>query len=435
MPAVQKRYGITRVPAWDALRSAFQSIMNHKMRSLLTLTGIVIGVLAVVSMFSSVYALKHLISKNMEGMGWDLSVVIAADTPDQVFGHRSRRRALRRAEQSVRTISYDDYLALKSSLPHKSSYAMIMSPAVMKLGNKDKQVQLRATDPSFFTNKTYPILHGRYYNQYENDNVLPAAVLGYHFALEQYGNANPVGKVLQLGEHRLRVVGVLKDDQLSSGGGMNFNAWERKDELSAVYLPLKYGAYRFGTNKGVHMIYLQAHDEEEFRELKTQARQLLLARHRMYPNFSFLDVGELILTITKEIEGYMEKWNITLIAIASISLIVGGIGLFSTLLISIQERMTEIGVRKSVGATEKDIFYYFIFEALALALLGALLGILLAWTALSLISKAIDFPLYLPVQGVLVGLFFSLVTGFVSGLYPALKAASVDPIKAIYYFS
>jgi len=131
----------------------------------------------------------------------------------------------------------------------------------------------------------------------------------------------------------------------------------------------------------------------------------------------------------------MEKWNITLIAIASISLIVGGIGLFSTLLISIQERMTEIGVRKSVGATEKDIFYYFIFEALALALLGALLGILLAWIALSLISKAIDFPLYLPVQGVLVGLFFSLVTGFVSGLYPALKAASVDPIKAIYYFS
>lgn len=425
---------MTRVPAWDALRSAFQSIMNHKLRSLLTLTGIVIGVLAVVSMFSSVYALKQLISKNMEGMGWDLSVVISADSPGKVSGPRSLRRALRRAEQSVDTISYDDYLALKSSVPHKSSYAMIMSSAVIKLGNKDKQVQLRAADTGFFTNKTYPILFGRYYNQYENDNVLPAAVLGFHFAQEQYGQADPVGQILQLGEHRLRVVGVLKDDQLSSGSGMNFNAWERKDELSAVYVPLKYGAYRFGTNKGVHMIYLQARDEEEFRELKTQARQLLLARHRMYPNFSFMDVGQLILTITDEIEGYMEKWNITLIAIASISLIVGGIGLFSTLLISIQERMTEIGVRKSVGATEKDIFYYFIFEALVLALLGALLGILLAWIALSLISRAIDFPLYLPVQGALVGLLFSLATGFISGLYPALKAASVDPIKAIYYF-
>ncbi len=423
-----------RVPAWDALRSAFGSIMDHKLRSLLTLTGIVIGVLAVVSMFSSVYALKQLISKNMEGMGWDLSVVISADSQERVSGPRSLRRALRRADESVETINYDDYLALKSQIPHKTSYAMISSTAVMKLGNKDRQVQLRAVDTGFFANKTYPLLSGSYYNQYENDNLLPAAVLGYHFAREQYGQADPVGQTLQLGAHRLRVVGVLKDDQLSSGSGMNFNAWERKEELSAVYVPLKYGAYNFGTNKGVHMIYMQAASEKDFRELKTQARQLLLARHRMFPNFSFMDVGQLILTITNEIEGYMEKWNITLIAIASISLIVGGIGLFSTLLISIQERMTEIGVRKSVGATEKDIFYYFIFEALVLALCGALLGILLAWIALSLISKAIHFPLYLPVQGALVGLLFSLVTGFVSGLYPAMKAAAVDPIQAIYYF-
>ncbi|MCB5247009.1 MAG: ABC transporter permease, partial [Candidatus Cloacimonetes bacterium] len=336
MSEVQHHHGMIRVPAWDALRSAFQSIMNHKLRSLLTLTGIVIGVLAVVSMFSSVYALKQLISKNMEGMGWDLSVVISAESPGNVSGPRSMRRALRRAEQSVETINYDDYLALKSSVPHKSSYAMIMSSAVMRIGNQDKQIQLRATDAGFFANKTYPLLSGRYYNQYENDNILPAAVLGYHFAKEQYGESDPVGQVLQLGDHRLRIVGVLKDDQLSSGSGMNFNAWERKDELSAVYVPLKYGAYRFGTNKGVHMIYLQAASEEELRVMKTQARQLLLARHRMYPNFSFMDVGQLILTITKEIEGYMEKWNITLLAIASISLIVGGIGLFSTLLISIQ---------------------------------------------------------------------------------------------------
>lgn len=423
-----------RVPAWDALRSAFQSILNHKLRSLLTLTGIVIGVLAVVSMFSSVYALKKLISNNMEGMGWEFSVVISADAPGRVSGPRSLRRALRRAGESVKTINYDDYLALQSAIPHKASYALIGSTAVMKLGNQDKQVQLRAVDAEFFANKTYPLLSGRYYNQYENDNLLPAAVLGYHFAREQYGQADPLGKTLQLGPHRLRVVGVLKDDQLSSGSGMNFNAWERKEELSAVYVPLKYGAYNFGTNKGVHMIYMQAANEEDFRELKTQVRQQLLARHRMFPNFSFMDVGQMILNITKEIEGYMEKWNITLIAIASISLIVGGIGLFSTLLISIQERMTEIGVRKSVGATEKDIFYYFIFEALVLALCGALLGILLAWIALSVISKAIHFPLYLPVQGALVGLLFSLATGFVSGLYPALKAAAVDPIQAIYYF-
>lgn len=434
MSQMQQYHGIKRIPAWDALRSAFQSILNHKLRSLLTLTGIVIGVLAVVTMFSSVYALKKLISSNMEGMGWDHSIVITADDPGSVSGPRSLRRAVRRASQSVKTINYEDYLALKEKVPHKSSYAMVGNSAVLRLGNENKQVNLRAVDPEYFANKTYPILHGRYYNQYENDNLLPVAVLGYNFATEQYGEENPVGKTLQLGDHRLRIVGILKADQLNSGNGMNFNSWEREEDLSAVYVPLNYGANYFGTQKGLHMIYLQASSAEEFSEMRVQARQLLLARHSMYPNFSFMDVGEFLLRISNEINKYMEKWNVTLIAIASISLLVGGIGLFSTLLISIQERMTEIGIRKSVGATERDIFYYFIFEAVSLALLGAILGIILAWVILTLISKAINFPLFLPVQGVAVGLFFSFLVGIISGLYPAIKAARVDPIKAIYYF-
>ncbi|MBW6514699.1 MAG: ABC transporter permease [Candidatus Syntrophosphaera sp.] len=425
---------MTRVPAWDALRSAFQSILSHKLRSLLTLTGIVIGVLAVVSMFSSVYALKELINSNMQGMGWDYSVLITAGQQGSIFGPRSSQRVLRRAAKSVRTIDYDDYLALREQIPHKSAYAMIESSAIMRLGNKDKQVRLRATDPEYFANKTYPIQRGRFYNGYENDKLLPVAVLGYHFAKEQYGSADPVGKTLQLGPHRLRIVGVLADDQLSSGSGMNFNSWERKEDLSAVYVPLKYGSQYLGTNKGLHLIYLQAASEEEFRTLKTQARQLLLARHSMYPNFSFVEVGELMLTITKEIDKYMGKWNVTLIAIASISLIVGGIGLFSTLLISIQERMTEIGVRKSVGATERDIFFYFILESVSLAMLGAVLGIILASLILGLIGRAIHFNLFLPVQGVLLGLFFAFLVGVLSGLYPAIKAARIDPIQAIYYF-
>ncbi|MFO8144738.1 MAG: ABC transporter permease [Candidatus Syntrophosphaera sp.] len=423
-----------RIPAWDAVRSAFQSILNHKLRSLLTLTGIVIGVLAVVTMFSSVYALKALISRNMEGMGWDHSIVISADSPGSVTGPRSLQRAVRRASQSVKTINYEDYLALKENVPHKSSYAMVGNSAILRLGNESKQVNLRAVDAEYFVNKTYPILHGRYYNQYENDNLLPVAVLGYHFAREQYGFKNPVGKTLQLGDHRLKIIGVLKDDQLSSGNGMNFNTWERKEELSAVYVPLKYGASYFGTQKGLHMIYLQASSPEEFSEMKIQARQLLLARHSMYPNFSVMNVGEFLLKISNEINKYMEKWNVTLIAIASISLLVGGIGLFSTLLISIQERMTEIGIRKSVGATQRDIFYYFIFEAVSLAILGAILGIILSWVVLNLISKAINFPIYLPVQGVAMGLFFSFLVGVISGLYPAIKASRVDPIRAIYYF-
>jgi putative ABC transport system permease protein len=155
---------------------------------------------------------------------------------------------------------------------------------------------------------------------------------------------------------------------------MHFNPWERDRELQAVYVPLQYGANRFTAGRQVPMIYLQAEDEASLAALKTHARQILLSRRNMYPSFQFMDIGSMMLQITAEIDSQMKKWNITLIAIASISLIVGGIGLFSTLLISIQERMTEIGIRKSIGASDSDIFFYFIFEALSLAFVGAVWG-------------------------------------------------------------
>ena len=416
----------------DAISSSLQSIFNHKLRSLLTLIGIVIGVMAVVTMFSSVYALKALIKKNMEGMGWNNSIII---TPGGTESKQNLRRQLfRRNQQSGQTLDFSDYEALKTQTDHKSIYGMIESSSIYRLGNKDVQVRLRATDEAFFENKSYKLLSGRYFNNYENQNRLPVAVLGYYFAEEQFGTKDPLGQAITLGKQPYRVVGVLNKDELNSGNGMNFNNWERMDDLKAVYVPLTYGAQYLSPNKGIHYIYLQSKTEFDFAALKTRARQILLSRHNMYPVFSFMDVGDFLLQINKEIDSTMKKWNITLSAIASISLIVGGIGLFSTLLISIQERMTEIGIRKSLGARDGDIFLYFIFEALTLAFTGAMLGIFVSWLAILGMEKAIKMPLYLPIQGIALGTAFSLLIGFLSGLYPALKAANIDPIKAIYYF-
>ncbi len=417
----------------DGVKSAIQSIMSHKIRSSLTLTGIVIGVLAVVTMFSSIYALKELINRNMEGMGWNFSLVI---TPGYNMPERSSvssAGSFRRSTQSIPSLNYDDYLAIKEQLSYKSMYGIIESSGLFNIGNKARTVRLRATDTEFLRNKTYNIGKGRYFNEYENENAMAVAVLGYHFAEEYFPGKDPIDEYLQLGEHRFRIVGVLSSDALATNNGMNFNTWERKEDLKAVYVPLRYGARYFGTGGTLHQIYLQASSQEGYRALKREARQLLLSRHNMYPNFTFMDVGDFLLTITQEVEKFMKKWNITLIAIASISLIVGGIGLFSTLLISIQERMSEIGIRKSIGATETDIFFYFIFEALALAFWGAITGVMLSWILITAIANAIKFPLYMPYQGVAIGVGFSLLVGFLSGLYPALKAASIDPIQAIYY--
>lgn len=420
----------------DGIKSAFTSIASHKMRSALTTTGITIGVIAVVTMFSSIYALKQLITDNMEGMGWNQSVIIVPGNQSNYMGMGNVRSAVqtqRRAEQHVKPLDFSDYLALKESLDYKSIYSMIERTSLLRVGNQDKYINVRATENGFFTNKNYKISKGRYFSPLEIEEGLPVAVLGHQYAQKYMQDQQVLGESLILGSHRYRIVGILGGDDLNKNSGMNFNSWERDRDLQAVYVPLKYGAYRFGTNKAVDQIYLQSEDEESYQSLRTEARQLLLSRHNMYPNFSFVDIGAMMLNISVEIDKNMKKWNITLFTIASIALIVGGIGLFSTLLISIQERMTEIGIRKSIGATDRDIFFYFIVEALSLAVLGALIGIGIAWILISLMGKAMNFPLYLPLPGVLLGLFFSVLIGFVSGLYPAIKAAKIDPIKAIYY--
>ncbi len=417
----------------DGINSAFQSIFSHKLRSLLTLTGIVIGVLAVVTMFSSVYAIKALIKKNMEGMGWDNSIIIFPGSGNIDLETGKTRSKIRRAKQNVPPLNYDDYLALKENLNYKCIYGTISKQSLYRVGNKINNIILRATEVEFFQNKSYPISKGRYFNAYEAENNIPVAVLGYHFAEEYFKDKDPIGQVLVLGSQRFTIVGVLASDVLNTGNGMNFDPWQREWDLKAVYIPLKYGATYLSPARMIHQIYIQSNSSEDYAKVKNEARQILLARHNMYPNFQFMDIGDMILNITQEINKFMDKWNVTLIAIASISLIVGGIGLFSTLLISIQERMTEIGIRKSIGATEQDIFFYFIFEALALAFIGAILGVVLAWILIVLIAKGINFPLYLPVQGVAVGIGFSLLVGFLSGIYPAWKATGIDPIQAIYY--
>ncbi|MDD3532455.1 MAG: ABC transporter permease [Candidatus Cloacimonetes bacterium] len=420
----------------DGIKSAFTSIASHKMRSALTTTGITIGVIAVVTMFSSIYALKRLITDNMEGMGWNQSVIIVPGNQTNYMGMgnvRSVVKTQRRAAQNVKPLDFNDYLAIKDSLDYKSIYSMIERSSLLRVGNQDKYITVRATENGFFINKNYKISKGRYFSPLEIEEGLPVAVLGHQYANTYMKDQQVLGESLILGDHRYRIVGILGGDELNKESGMNFNAWERDRDLQAVYVPLKYGAYRFGTNKAVDQIFLQSEDAESYQRLRTEARQLLLSRHNMYPNFSFMDIGAMMLTISAEIDKNMKKWNITLFTIASIALIVGGIGLFSTLLISIQERMTEIGIRKSIGATDQDIFFYFIAEALALAILGALIGIGIAWILISLMGKAMNFPLYLPLPGVLLGLFFSVLIGFLSGLYPAIKAAKIDPIKAIYY--
>ncbi len=415
----------------DSFGSSVQTILSHKLRSFLTLIGIVIGVMAVVTMFSAINGMKKFVTDNMERLGWDNSIVI---TPSEQQNYWSMRWRYGRKQRNVEPLNFDDYKLLTDSLNVKMSYGMIEENSNYRHQNQRKYVKIRATNTDFFLNKTYEIGKGRYFSNYEENNSVKVCVIGYNFAKKYFENKTPLNKVINLGNQNYRVIGILADDPVLKQKNFNFNGWERQEDLKAVYIPLSTGAKYLRNNGAIDYIYLQSPSLEEYKSLKNRARQLLLSTHSMYPNFGFQNVGSFLMQITEQTKKTMDKFNVTLSIIASVSLIVGGIGLFSTLLISISERMTEIGIRKSIGATEGDIFFYFIAEALSLALLGAFVGTGVAMLLLKIFSFFVGMPFSIPVAGILLGFGFSLIIGFVSGLYPAIKAAKINPIQAIFYF-
>ncbi len=239
---------------------------------------------------------------------------------------------------------------------------------------------------------------------------------------------------MRLWGNNFKIIGVLKADILDTGSEFNFSRWTREWQLKGVYIPAslitkyswegdKFDYFRFRTESELHV-----------EELGDRLTQQLLLRHNMMHDFHFELEDEDVVKTKREVEENTNKWNVTLSTIASISLLVGGIGLLSTLLVSINERMLEIGIRKSVGSTNMNIFMIFLVESIVLAMCGAVIGVLVAGALVIVIGQMMSTPIGMSVTGTMIGLGFSLFIGVVSGLYPAIKASRVDPIKAIFYF-
>jgi len=419
----------------DGIVSSFQTIINHKFRSFLTLLGIVIGVTSVVTMFSSVNGIRMLVMDRMEGLGWNNSLIVRAGGGHRPLLGRGRgfgaARGFRQAERRTQPLSYHDFEALRAELDTRFIYGMIeqWSNTI-----DNRWLRVRATNVDFFETNTYPLRDGRFFNAFEMNRAQKVAIVGPNFAEEYLNGDNPIGKYFTVGSNRFMIIGVLDEDQLNKGGASWFNPWGRNWDLQAIYIPLRTGAVYLRRNMAIDFIYMQAPDADSFSDMRNRTNQILLARRNMNRDFSFDEIGAQVLNITREIDDIQRRWGMTLLAIATISLIVGGVGLFSTLLISINERMSEIGIRKSVGARNIDIFFYFILEALLLSFIAATIGVALGFLLTKGLGMAINISVPISMLSVYVGFGFSLVIGFLSGLYPAIKAAGINPIEAIYYF-
>ena len=416
----------------DGIKSSLQTILSHKFRSFLTLLGILIGITSVVAMFSSVNGIRLVIEDRIEGMGWNNTLVVTSGSQRRTQGRGfGRMMFIQTANRRTTSLSYRDFEALRAELNTKYFYGMIETWE-RSVATRN-WFRVRATNEDFFHSNTYPLKEGRFFNAFELSRGLKVCIVGPLFSEEHFDGEDPLGKYFTAGNHRYQIIGILDNDPLNEGG-MNFNPWGRRWDLQAIYIPLKTGAMYFRQNMSIDSMTMQSHDSESFVEMRNRATQILMANRNMQRDFSFQDIGAELLQFTQQMEEMMKKWSIALLAIATVSLLVGGIGLFSTLLISINERMTEIGIRKSVGARDIDIFFYFIIEAITLSVIASCIGIVLGLLMTYGLGMAIKTHIPISMISIYVGLAFAFVIGFLSGLYPAIKAAGINPIQAIYYF-
>jgi putative ABC transport system permease protein len=421
--------------------AGLKNIFAHKLRSILTLSGIVIGVAAVTTMFSSVDAMKQLIEDAINSIGYDNVIVLYSS----FSGFQDNKLKKYPSVQRFKYLTYKDYEGLKSNLKDvELIYPTINDERTCAINGRESKVRLQGIENVFFRSKNYSIKLGRLFNAIEENNGENVCILGSRlyekFFLSQKQdtvksgtNNDALGQFVSIGDIRLKIVGVLKEDILSKGGAIQANTWERRRDQESCFLPSRCAAKYLRPNMQVDNIWVKATESEMVGAVYNQTRQLIFARHNMADDIKIKDISEQMMEARQQVNTYLKNWNIILLCISSISLFTGGIGLFSILLISIRERMKEIGIRKSMGAKNSDIFAHFLFESVILALIGGIVGSGLAFILIKFLSTKIEYAVSIPIIGVVIGLMFAIGVGLLSGLYPAYKASKINPVKAIFY--
>ena len=403
---------------------AISTLLGNKLRSFLTVFGVVIGVITVMLIASIISGFDVAVKKEVESFG-TRSIFISKFTPGIQIGRRSREERMRKE------LTFDDAIALSTlpavelSVPFLDITNNFFGRKLMVSGNgkTSASVALQGTLPEFERAGTQVVAEGRFFTQTENDTRQDVCVIGSKVADDFFPFGSPIGQTIKIGADEFRVVGRLqKREQFLISGGSD-------DQNNVIYLPFSV-AKKLKPN--ADDIYIMAVGRAGMMdEAKDQVRDMLRVRRQVSfaaPDNFGMETAESILDNFRSITAGLA---IAMVVISSVGLMVGGIGVMNIMLVSVTERTREIGVRKAIGARRSDIMWQFLIEAGTLTGLGGVVGLSIGWLATFLLRLLL--PSYVPLWAPIGGFVASVGIGLVFGLWPAWKAARLDPIESLRY--
>ena len=399
----------------ESFLMAWASLIANKMRSILTMLGIIIGVAAVIALVSIGNGVKQQVSDSISSLGSNLLMVMpgAPRTPG-VRPTASSQRSLK--EGDYKAIAKLDGVAAASPFTSNSYVAIYQS--------NNWTTTVSGVSPSLQTINNLTMKDGRFITEKNVQNRERVAVVGSTIVKNLFGNEDPVGKDIRVKNIPFRIIGVLESKGNSSMG---------EDQDDVVYIPYTTAMERVQGVDYLRMVYVSANDDNGINRLQADIENLLRVRH----NIKDSNLDDFNIRNMQSIMETMQQTTSTLTlflgAVAAISLVVGGIGIMNIMLVSVTERTREIGIRKALGATYNVIVTQFLIEAVVISLMGGIIGIIFGIGASQLISKFSGMSTVLSIPTIFFSFGFSIAIGLVFGVYPARKAARLNPIDALHY--
>jgi len=402
---------------WESILVALDGLRANKLRSTLTMLGVIIGVGAVIAMISIGHGAQEQTMEQISRMGTNVLMI---------FPGQARTGMIRGGIGSSQDLTLNQALLLPKACADVVRVAPEISRnAQVKWANQNTNTTIRGTTPDYPEVRNFKVAEGRFFTEKEVKSMARVCTIGKTAAANLFGEVSPLNKFIRIKGIGFKVIGVMAEK-----GAMG---WQDPDDQ--IFVPITTAMKRvFGIhNDSISMIAAQAFSMARAEAAAEQITEVLKKEHRLGPNsdpdFNIRSQAEMVETANQA----TQTFTMLLAGIASVSLLVGGIGIMNIMLVSVTERTREIGIRKAIGARRRDILMQFLIEAVVLSLVGGMIGIALGVGSSRVIANAAGWRATISMDAVLLAFFFAAGVGIFFGLYPARKAALLDPIEALRY--